>query len=231
MYCINCGVKLADTEKHCPLCGTKVYHPDLKQPAGQPQYPRYHYPDLPVNPKTALFLVTGLFLLPILVTLPCDLLTDGSLNWFGYVAGALGVGYVLFVLPYWFRKPNPVIFVPCSFLSVGLYLLYINLVTGGGWFLSFAFPLVAFLGLLSTAVAALMRYIRRGRLFIFGGAFLALGLYVPLMELFLVITFSGLRFTGWSFFPLVPLVLFGGFLIFLGVCRPAREVMERKFFL
>ena len=29
MYCIKCGVKLADTEKKCPLCGTVVYHPEF----------------------------------------------------------------------------------------------------------------------------------------------------------------------------------------------------------
>ena len=29
MYCINCGVKLADTEHICPLCGTEVFHPEL----------------------------------------------------------------------------------------------------------------------------------------------------------------------------------------------------------
>jgi len=231
MYCINCGVKLADTEKHCPLCGTAVYHPELKQPQGEPQYPLYHYPDIPVSPKTALLLVTGLFLLPILVTFPCDLLVDGKLDWFGYVSGGLTIAYVMFVLPYWFQKPNPAIFVPCSFLSIGLYLLYINFATGGSWFLGFAFPLITFLGLLSTAVATLMRYVRRGRLFILGGAFLALGLYIPVMEFFIVRTFSDLTFTGWSFFPLIPLVLSGGFLIFLGICRPAREVMERKFFI
>ena len=31
MYCIKCGVELADTEKQCPLCGTLVYHPELEQ--------------------------------------------------------------------------------------------------------------------------------------------------------------------------------------------------------
>ena len=26
MYCIKCGVELADSEKVCPLCGTRVFH-------------------------------------------------------------------------------------------------------------------------------------------------------------------------------------------------------------
>ena len=36
MYCIQCGVKLADTEKQCPLCGTVVFHPDLPRPEAEP---------------------------------------------------------------------------------------------------------------------------------------------------------------------------------------------------
>ena len=34
-------------------------------------------------------------------------------------------------LPLWFRRPNPVIFVPVDFAAIGLYLLYINFATGG----------------------------------------------------------------------------------------------------
>ena len=29
MYCVKCGVELADSEKKCPLCGTPVFHPDI----------------------------------------------------------------------------------------------------------------------------------------------------------------------------------------------------------
>ena len=38
MYCIKCGVELADSEKVCPLCGLKVYHPELEKPQN-PDYP------------------------------------------------------------------------------------------------------------------------------------------------------------------------------------------------
>ena len=33
MYCIKCGVELADSEKKCPLCGTVVFNPELSRPA------------------------------------------------------------------------------------------------------------------------------------------------------------------------------------------------------
>ena len=51
MYCINCGVKLSDTEKKCPLCGTEVYHPTLKQGDASPLYPKNRNPKLQAKNK------------------------------------------------------------------------------------------------------------------------------------------------------------------------------------
>ena len=104
MYCINCGVKLADTEKSCPLCGVAVFHPQLRQEDVEPLYPHEHFPEPQVAPRTAQIVLTTMFLLPMLVTLLCDLQISGAVTWSGYVAGALAVAYVMFVLPLWFRR-------------------------------------------------------------------------------------------------------------------------------
>lgn len=231
MYCIKCGVKLADTEARCPLCETEVFHPEILRQEATPLYPGQAYPAPQVNSRAALIIWSTVTMIAIFTTLLCDYQISGRIVWSGYVTGALLMGYVMFVLPYWFRKPNPVIFVPCSFVAIGLYLLYINLATGGSWFLSFAFPITGCVGLVVTAVVVLLKYVRRGLLYIFGGALIALGIFMPLMELLLCITFAGIRFMGWSFYPLIALGLLGAMLIFLAICRPARETMERKFFL
>ena len=231
MYCINCGVKLADTEKRCPLCGTVVFHPELIRPEAEPLYPQDQIPVPKVNSRIANVIVTAAFLLPILITLLCDLQMNGGVTWSGFVIGALVVGYVILVLPTWFRKPNPVIFVPCGFVAVGLYLLYISLATGGHWFLSFGFPVTGAVGLIVTTVVTLLRYVRRGRLYVFGGAAIALGAFMPVMELLMNLTFHFQKFKWWSLYPMIPLVLLGGVLIFLAAYRPARESMERKFFI
>lgn len=230
MYCVNCGVKLADTEKQCPLCGVAAYHPDITRVEAEPLYPRERLPAHQVSSRTAQIVATTAFLLPILITLLCDLQISGGVTWSGYVAGALLTGYVIFVLPYWFHKPNPVIFTACDFVTIGLYLLYINFAVDGDWFLSFAFPVTGGVGLIVTAVVTLLRYVRRGALYVIGGAMMVLGAFMLLMEFLMCITFA-LRFTGWSLYPLVALVLLGGMLIFLAINRSAREKMERKFFI
>ena len=229
MFCINCGVKLADTEKKCPLCGTVVYHPDLKQGDAPPLYPPHKRPRPQKGSRAFNGAILILYLIPLLVSLLSDLQFDNNINWFGYVAGGLVLGYICFALPLWFRKPNPVIFVSCDFAAATLYLLYICLSTGGHWFLPFAFPVTGAACLIITAVITLLRYLKRGRLYILGGFFIASGGFLLLVEFLMTITFP-YHFIGWSIYPLMVLALFGGTLIYLAINKNAREMMERKLF-
>ncbi|MBO5253526.1 MAG: hypothetical protein J6C51_06260 [Clostridia bacterium] len=229
MYCVNCGVKLADSEQKCPLCSTAVYHPDIERTQGKPLYPQNKMPDIKAGTKALCGALIILFMIPLVTCFFADLLIDGRFDWFGYAAGALLVAYIMFALPLWFNKPNPVIFAPCNFVATGLYLLYIDLTTSGNWFLSFAFPVTGGFCLIVCAVVTLLYYVRRGRLYIIGGMLIALGGFSMLVEFLMGITFN-MRFIGWSVYPLVVLVLFGGLLIYLAISRPAREVLKRKFF-
>lgn len=229
MYCIKCGVQLAAAERKCPLCGTTVYHPDLEMEEGTPLYPAKSYPPKEVRPKVIQAVILVLFMIPLLITFLCDMRVNRAVTWSGYVMGALVLAYIIVALPCWFRKPNMVIFVPCDFVAVGLYLLYIDLVMQGGWFLSFAFPVVGGIGLIVTAMVTLLKYLRRGQLYVIGGGAMAFGAFVPLMEFLLNVTFHR-HFMGWSIYPCVALILLGGLLIFLAIDKGAREKLERKLF-
>lgn len=230
MYCINCGVKLADTETTCPLCLTKVYHPDIDKLKGVPLYPQEQFPANEPHPLGFSIIATIVFLLSILVVGTCDIELNHAITWSGYVTGALLLSYELLILPTWFRKTTPAIFVPCGFASIALYLLYIDLATNGKWFLGFALPTTAIIGIIVTCVCVLIFYLRRGVLYIIGGALLALGAAMPIIEYLLDRTFALERTLSWSVYTITPLVFLGGTLIFLAICRPAREAVERKLF-
>lgn len=230
MYCIKCGVKLADTEKACPLCGTVCFHPDIPRSRTEPLYPKNQNPTPQVSPTGVMSALTILFLMPVLITLLCDLRINRAITWSGYAAGAILLAYEIFLLPGWFRRPNPVIFVPCGFGAAALYLWLIQMLTQGNWFFSFALPVTAAFGLIVTTVVVLLRYVRKGRLYILGGAMIAMGAVMVLMEVLLTVTFS-VPFAGWSVYPLIVLALLGGMLIFLAINSAARERMERKFFI
>ena len=229
MFCIQCGVRLADTEKKCPLCGTVVYHPELTQADARPLYPKDQYPKNHANPAAFNGINIILYLIPILICLLSDLKRNGELNWFGFALGGILFCYIVTSLPLWFQNPNPVIFVPCDFLAAILYLFYINYASGGRWFLSFAFPITAGLALIVCAMVTLTHYLKKGKLYIFGGGLIALGGWFFMLELLLDITFS-VAFIGWAYYPLIVLVLVGGALIYLGINHSARAMMERKLF-
>lgn len=231
MYCVKCGVELADSEKKCPLCGTVVFHPDIDRPEGERPFPPDAKPAETVSRSGLLFVLTAAFALPLVVTLLCDFQINGGVTWSGYSSGALLLAYIVVVLPLWFRMPKPVVFVPADFAAACVYLLYINAATGGHWFLSFALPAVGVLALIITAVVALLCYLRRGGLFVFGGAFIAIGAYNVWVEYLINRTFALHGCLIWSVYPLAVCSLFGAMLIVVGCCRPVRESLKKKFFL
>ena len=100
MYCVKCGVELADSEKKCPLCGTPVFHPDIPRNLSEPPFP----PDKRIRPEDVnrsgiLFVLTIAALLPALLCLLCDWRINGALVWSGYAAGAIGLLYIVILLP------------------------------------------------------------------------------------------------------------------------------------
>ena len=232
MYCIKCGVELADSEKKCPLYGTVVFNPEVSRPNGESPYPKENG----INPENVnrsgiMFIITMLFLLPIVTVFLVDWQVNGKIIWSGYAAGAVLLLYILVVLPLWFKSPNPVIFIPSDFAALALYLLYINCATGGRWFLSFALPVIGGACLILSAAAALLKYLRKGYFFIFGGMFILIGLYNVLIEFLLNLNFNMHAGFIWAFYPLAGCVIIGVMLIVIGCSRPLRDSLHKKFFI
>ena len=213
MYCIKCGVELADSEKVCPLCGTRVFHPDLPCGSGEPPYPPAEHLNEEVSRVGALFVVTVCMLLPAVISVLVDWRVNGGIVWSGFVLGGLALLYVLAVLPLWFKRPNPVIFVPVDFAAIGVYLLYVDLATRGGWFFSFALPVTGAAMVLVTAVVTLLRYVPSGALYTLGGGLILAGGFNVLVEFLLNLTFHLHDTFLWSFYPLAVCVELGAMLL------------------
>lgn len=232
MYCVKCGVRLADSEKSCPLCGTRVFHPDVAREEGVPPYPLKEGAGRRVNRSLVMIVITVVLAIVALQFLTFELRLAGSLSWSYYASGGIVCTYFCVLLPLWFRRPNPVIFVPIAFLSAGLYLLGVDILTHGGWFLPFAFPLLGGIALITCTVVTLLRYTPRGVFYIVGGALAALGVWVALLEnlIFTVFSTPG-HFVFWSLYPLTALSLLGLLLIVVGIIAPLRERLEKKLFI
>ena len=79
MYCVKCGVELADSEKKCPLCGTPVFHPDIPRNLSDPPFP----PDRRIRPEDVNR--SGiLFVLTVALSFVVFSLLANSFNWAGF---------------------------------------------------------------------------------------------------------------------------------------------------
>ena len=61
MFCVKCGVELTEGTKICPVCATRVYHPDLPVTDASPTYPRKDFESEEFNRRGILFVLTILF--------------------------------------------------------------------------------------------------------------------------------------------------------------------------
>lgn len=230
MYCVKCGVELAESERKCPLCLTPVYFPGLEE---NPERP---YPDTKpevrgVSSRVVFLMLSFFFLIAGAISLFADINLGGGIVWSGYVIGGLALTYIIFILPMWFNKSarTPAIFIPSDFLAAAVFLFYISSATGGGWFLSFALPITAGAALIISSVSILCYYLRRGYLYIFGGASIATGLFTVLIEFLVNMEFApGLGYL-WSPYPAISLGLIGIMLIIIAIVKPFRDTLYRVF--
>lgn len=230
MYCVKCGVKLQEGVKACPLCGTPVWCPQTQE---EPPVATYsdRYPVISRQKRlTFLASLTVLLLSVMVACLSIALNTTGRMGWSFYVIVGVAAFYFIFLLPFWFKRPHPMVFVPVIFLTLCLLLFLIAGYTGGRWFWTFAFPVTGILAVLTIGAIALYRYVKRGAIFITGGLLIALAGACLLAEFFEHLTFHTVMFT-WSIYAATVFCLFGAFLILAGIIRPLREHLERMFFI
>lgn len=230
MYCIRCGAELSAGQELCPLCNTRVYHPDIPNDKS-PTYPKKDFPSEQVNRKSILFVLTVLCLIPLILPLVFELSYHNEISWSGYVAGGVLLFYLFFLLPLWFDRPHPAVFVPVNFAAVALFLFYVNLTVGGEWFFPFALPITLLFGLIVSACAILSFYLHRGRLYVAGGTLIALGVWSSLVEMLIGYAFAVSSPIRWSLFSLVPLTVLGLLLFAVAIIRPFRESLYKVFFI
>lgn len=226
MYCVKCGVELGKSEKVCPLCNTPVWDPYGEQNGRiYPEYPRQE--EFPR--KWIMLFLSLLLVIPAVLCILIDLKINGRIVWSGYVGISEAVLYVSVLLPLWFKKPNPVIFVPVSFAAVCGLLLYICLKTSGNWFLSLAFPIIGGIGLIVTAAVTLFRYVPKGWIYTLGGTIIATGAFTLLIEFLISLTF-GFKMFIWSLYPFTVLFLLGTIVIVIGASPSMRAALRRRLF-
>ena len=228
MYCVKCGVELADSERSCPLCKTPVYYPDLPKEAPR-NYPEFVSYNDKVSPRGIYFITAFVFGIAIIITSLCDLMLNSEWTWGGYAVGGLVLFYTSVLLPLWFKRRSPAIFASVDFLVLLLYVWYICYQTGGEWFFPFALPVIGSVAAIILGPVIVHYYVRRGSLYILGGAFIATGAFVMLLEWLLNVNFGLADRLMWAYYPMIAIVLFGIMLIIIAIVKPLRESLRKRF--
>jgi hypothetical protein len=113
-------------------------------------------------------------------------------------------------------------------VAIGLYLAHINYSNDGEWFLTFALPITGAVTVILSSITILSYYLKRGYLYIYGGALIATGAFCPVIELLANLTFN-IANINWSIYPLIALFLIGIMLIIIAIVKPFRESLCRIF--
>lgn len=229
MFCVKCGVELADSENKCPLCNTPVYYPENAR--GELKFPEYKNTREPINARGLSFVISFLAVIAAVICVICNITVSGELSWSIYAVSALALAYVIFVLPSWFRHPSVAVFVPTDCGAVAIFVGILAAVMRADWYFSFALPVIAFLTLIVSGVSILSYYLRRGYLYIWGGASILLGVFLPILELLLHLNFKIEGNFHWSFYPCTALILIGIMLIVIAIVKPFRESLRKIFHL
>jgi len=231
-YCVNCGVELSDSEKCCPLCHVEVINPKApwEAPVDRP-YSRHVNTIMKRIDRGYLATLAGLLLfIPCIVTVLLDILSGDGLTWSAYVIGAVGIVYISVLLPFYFKKYHTLAFLSADFAAVALYLLLIERMGGGRWFLGLGLPLTAAAGICTIGLAFLFS---RGLAMILakiGVIMITIGLFLVCVEVLISLyAYGELRF-AWSLYALIPCAALGAATLVLERRKKLKESIRRRLF-
>lgn len=236
-YCVNCGVELSNNEKKCPLCGTEVYHPDPKNNrvrtgSDEPPYPQYKPLTIQrVSRSSVATLVTLLFLLPILLSIICNISIDNTISWSAYVTAAVLFAYICLILPILMKKPDPVFCIIIDACALIFLLMFVEKRAGGTWFMPFALPLSIYISAVVIALSLLGHRHFISGMKVTALTFIATGICSLFIEILLNTVFGIRDKLVWSFYPLIVLTIIGAALFIIDSNKPLKERLAKKFFI
>ena len=143
-YCVNCGVELDVTATACPLCNTKIYHPNQPPATDVPTpYATVKGHAEPVKTKEFTILMSIVLIVTSLVCLFLNLFTIQIGHWSYYVVGICAMLWI-FMLPLFFpQKTNIYGQLALNGFSIALFLAMVSwLHPNNQWYVHIALPIV-----------------------------------------------------------------------------------------
>lgn len=162
-YCVNCGVKLDDAAKKCPLCDTPVINPNIfSENRPLPAFPERI--ELPKNARThfTAVILSLLLLLPNVVCVLTNLFLTPHKLWSLFVVASSLIFWFLFIFPFLMKKRLKyfILLMDAAATAVYIFIFYYYQTPFGGWFWRLAVPIdIA----VFTAIGLLIAYFEKKR--------------------------------------------------------------------
>lgn len=228
-YCVNCGVKLKESEKVCPLCNTKVINPNNLKTDFIPAYSQNIEKTKKVNKKYLCFLITIILMGVTIITVLCNLIFTGNITWSIYVVASIlflnsKLSFVLFK-----NKFFP-LFIDLLTTETLIYVIaYLN--NGLHWFYYLVCPFIFIIWIyiiLCTFVLSKKKYnlLRR-----FSVAFSFISVILLIIESCIDMYKYEKITINWSIYAILPIIIIGTILFLISYNRKLIEEIKQRIFI
>ena len=231
-YCVNCGVKLKESARHCPLCGVEVNNPAAPaviEPVSTLPQQRDTLDDS-FDKRLWINLVSIIMAVPAALSITANFIFGGSLTWSIYVAVSLALVWVWCVSPFLYRRNFAPLWIVIDSAALLAFLFLIEYLSPDErWFLSLALPItLCFTFLLLLIVVLIQRKILR-ELHIAAVLWAAVGFFCVFLEG--VVDFYKFQACkpGWSLLAFIPSAAFSAVLVLLQRRRWIVEELKHWF--
>lgn len=226
MYCYKCGVKLAKSEKKCPLCQTKVPKNDKKNEVLA--YPKnIEKNSKKINKIYLVRLISLILVLMSMIIVLCNLIAVGRVTWSIYIISSTVYlcSLLLFISR---RKVYISIFFSVIINQLFIFLLaYLN--NGIYWYFTLAFPLILLSGISSLFFYRLLKH--KNVLRILSYSLFYLSFLLIIIELLIDLFRDNLVNLSWSIIAILPMIIIGIIILVVSFNEKLIDEIKRRIFI
>lgn len=228
-YCVNCGVKLASSEKKCPLCNTVVYNPNIKEDTYHPNYSDKIEKIKSINLRYIVKLSVIVLLILGIISVFCDLIITKSISWSIYVI--CSILYLSCHLSFIMKKG---IKIPMLLELVGseLFLLVITYLNDGLlWYKYLAMPFIFILWLYVVLCIYLVKRKTKSLLRRIAICLMFSSITLIIIEILIDLYLRGVISLSWSIYAMLPISIISTLILILSFNRKLLDEIKQRVFI
>lgn len=228
-YCVNCGVKLKQSEKVCPLCNTKVINPNNLKDKFTPAYSQVVEKHKEINKKYLCELITVVLICAAIITVLCDLIFTGNSTWSIYVIVSIlfldsKLSFILFK-----NKFIPLLIDLFATETLIYVIAYLN--KGLHWFYYLVCPFIFIIWFYIVLCAFVLNKKKFNLLRRFSVAFSFISVILLTIEMCVDMFKYEKIFINWSIYAILPITIIGLILFIISYNRKLMDEIKQRIFI